>query len=84
MRETRNEKESSQRDIRIKTWKYRAIPLPHEEEEAACMVSTARRTSIEVFASCSNCGDSCPRSQLEPCEECGEHLCARCRPRHHH
>lgn len=79
-----NNKEGNQRDIRIKTWKYRATPLPYEEEESACTVSTARRTSVEVFVSCCACGNSCPRSQLEICEKCSEHFCSRCWPKHHH
>jgi formylmethanofuran dehydrogenase subunit E len=68
-------------EIQVKTKVYRAVPTNKVTEESTVLVTTARKSNIDVTQTCSECGRKFEKSKLVPCS-CGMVLCSRCAEEH--
>lgn len=69
-------------EVKVKTRVFRAVPIKNAIEESMFMVTTARRSNIEVSHSCSECGLRVKKRELETCYSCGQDLCSQCLQEH--
>ena len=69
-------------EINVKTRKYEAIPIKNVSEERMFMVTTARRSNIEMNYSCPECGIRLRKQELETCSDCGGDYCRKCLQEH--
>ena len=68
--------------INVKTRKYQAIPIKNAGEESMFMVTTARRSNIEMNYSCPECGVQLKKQEMETCSDCGGDYCSQCLQEH--
>ena len=69
-------------EIQVKTRKYQAIPIKNASDDSMFMVTTARRSNIEMNYSCPECGVRLKKQELETCSGCGEDYCSQCLQEH--
>jgi ribosomal protein L37E len=79
-KDSREEERAPQ--VKVKTKVFRAVPIKNEIEESMFMISTARRSNIEVSYNCSLCGMQVNKRQLETCSACGQGFCRECMEEH--
>ena len=65
-------------EINVKTKTYQAIPIKNAREESMFMVTTARKSNIEMNYSCPECGGRIKKQELEKCPDCGGDYCSQC------
>lgn len=69
-------------EVKVKTRIFRAVPVKTAIEESMFMITTARRSNIEVSYNCSECGMRVKKQELETCSECGYDFCSQCLQEH--
>jgi len=69
-------------EINVKTRKYQAVPIKNASEESMFVVTTARRSNIEMNYSCPECGERLRKQELEKCYGCGGDYCSKCLQEH--
>lgn len=65
-------------EINVKTKRYQAIPIKNTSEESMFVVTTARRSNIEMNYSCPECGVQLRKQELKKCADCGGDYCSQC------
>jgi len=69
-------------EVKVKTKIFRAVPIKNAIEESMFMITTARRSNIEVNYNCSLCGMRVKKQELETCYACGQDFCSQCMEEH--
>ena len=82
MKELGVNKEERTPAIQVKTRIYKAIPTKNTSEDSMFVVTTARRSNIEVNYNCSECGGQVKKQELETCSCCGGEFCSQCLQEH--
>jgi len=78
-----DKKEELSPQIQIKTKIFRTIPtINNTSGENGPLVTTARRSNIDVTFSCTDCGARAKKSELNTCAECGKLFCNQCYDEH--
>ena len=82
IKEPEIEQEERTPEINVKTKKYQAVLIKNAHAENMFMVTTARRSNIEMNYSCPECGVQLRKQELETCINCGNDYCRQCLPEH--
>jgi rRNA maturation endonuclease Nob1 len=69
-------------EVKIKTKVFKAVPVKNAVEESMFIITTARRSNIEVSYNCSECGKRVTKQELKTCPGCGLDFCSQCLAEH--
>lgn len=69
-------------EIQVKTKIFKAVPIKNTGEESMFVVSTARKSNIQMSYNCSECGVQVRKRDLETCSYCGGEFCSECLQEH--
>jgi hypothetical protein len=69
-------------EINVKTKKYQAVLMKNASAESMFMVTTARKSNIDMNDSCPECGAQLRKQELKTCSNCGNDYCSQCLQEH--
>lgn len=64
--------------LRFNTKKYQAVPLEDTEGKSMFMVTTARKSTVQVQNVCPQCKTPISRAEIKFCALCGHDICPNC------